>query len=419
MGWALLYLDSCKDKAVFKALARHGKVEYVDCIDDALFRMAEVDFDYFFVDADVPQSLAFIKHVRHDPQLPPPRAVVLLTGNTDEDCEAWSVDTFVNKAHVYEDLPFIFSHFRQPSVDDTAVIRIAPEPLEHNPVQPSAAVKRLKGLSRNGSGPGETVVKTETESVDIAESVRRRGDRRDVSGRIPGAVPTSHGSLRQDLEEEPTGRFDRSATEGRRVTSRSIRITAAVLGLAAIAAWIIFLGPFGGAGKKAGNSSSSVSAEKRDTLGDSRQTDLKTSGAVSDSAPDRVDATPVTASEPQSAPSDPAGADGQSQAAVTAQPAAAVDVGPPPAAGEAAPPVVPAANNAPRVSISGPSTVKTGETATYTATAGDADGDPISYSWGGCSRAKCWNAPGQYEVSVTATDSRGASASASMLVTVM
>ena len=76
-------------------------------------------------------------------------------------------------------------------------------------------------------------------------------------------------------------------------------------------------------------------------------------------------------------------------------------------------------NHPPTVSISGPTMVTATETATYSASASDPDGDPITYSWGSSTRAKAWSTPGLYEVSVTVTDSHGASASASISVRVI
>src|SRR5450756_3172641 len=93
-----------------RQLKRHGKAYYANDMNEALFLMAEKDFDYYFIDADVPHAQAFIKHIEHDPQLVSPRAVVLLTDNEDEDCEAWSADTFITTvSYTHLTLPTIYS----------------------------------------------------------------------------------------------------------------------------------------------------------------------------------------------------------------------------------------------------------------------------------------------------------------------
>jgi hypothetical protein len=74
-------------------------------------------------------------------------------------------------------------------------------------------------------------------------------------------------------------------------------------------------------------------------------------------------------------------------------------------------------NNKPSVSISGPGQLMRGQSATYTASASDPDGDSVSLNW--TSRAFCSDVPGTYSLSVTATDSRGASSSYSISISVI
>ena len=79
----------------------------------------------------------------------------------------------------------------------------------------------------------------------------------------------------------------------------------------------------------------------------------------------------------------------------------------------------PAVNHPPTVGISGPTQLTVRQTATYTASGSDPDGDGITYSWGGSTTTRCWSTPGLYTVSVTVTDSRGESAGASVSVRVI
>ena len=74
-------------------------------------------------------------------------------------------------------------------------------------------------------------------------------------------------------------------------------------------------------------------------------------------------------------------------------------------------------NHAPVVSISGPSTVNQGQTVTYSASGSDPDGDPLTLSW--TSRTVQFNTTDAVTLTVTATDSRGASSTASMTVHVI
>ena len=122
----ILYLGVKKERAVTKALSKHGKVFHASDINDALLLLVENDFDYYFVDADTPQAQAFLKHLEHDPHLVAPRGVVLLTDNEDEDCSAWRVDTFITRERIGKDTPYIFSHLRSEAAEPAKVLYIAP-----------------------------------------------------------------------------------------------------------------------------------------------------------------------------------------------------------------------------------------------------------------------------------------------------
>ena len=126
MRHQILYLDSSKSRPVLKALRKQGIVSHAGDINQALFLIAESDFEYYFVDADTAQAHAFLKHLKHDPQLAPPSATVLLSCNEEEDCAAWNVDTFITRNRVGEDIPYVFSHLRGTRRDPDNVLRIAP-----------------------------------------------------------------------------------------------------------------------------------------------------------------------------------------------------------------------------------------------------------------------------------------------------
>jgi hypothetical protein len=77
----------------------------------------------------------------------------------------------------------------------------------------------------------------------------------------------------------------------------------------------------------------------------------------------------------------------------------------------------PAPNRAPVVSVSGPTQINRGQTASFSASAYDPDGDSVSLSWSNTN--KCWTIPGIYTVSCSATDSRGATGYGSISVNVI
>ncbi|UXI66500.1 PKD domain-containing protein [Tahibacter amnicola] len=88
-----------------------------------------------------------------------------------------------------------------------------------------------------------------------------------------------------------------------------------------------------------------------------------------------------------------------------------------------------AGNRAPTVSVvADTTTAATGATVTFTATAADADSDSLAYTWdwgdgtyGGINArtaTKSWSSAGHYRVRVTASDMKGGTASAAVVVTV-
>lgn len=103
---------------------------------------------------------------------------------------------------------------------------------------------------------------------------------------------------------------------------------------------------------------------------------------------------------------DSAGVDRQAPVEATVAPVE--DPSPAPAASE---------NHAPVVSINGPSTVNRGQTVTYSASGSDPDGDPLTLSW--TSRTIQFNTTDAVTLTVTVTDSRGASSTASKTIHVI
>ncbi len=371
MGDTILYLDSRQSRAVMKELRKHGTVDHAQDINQALLFMAEKDFAYFFVDADTPQAQAFLKHLQHDPTLPPPSGVVLLTDNDEEDCEAWSVDTFINRGRIHGDVPYVFSHQKVERPDDANVLKIA----EHANVQRIAAGEKTEG-ARDTTPP-------ETEApVDETFNLRKRA---------AGSSKTEY-----------------SFAQG---ANRRYRFIFAAVLILALGLWLFVWGPFArnnGQGRRQADSHK-VAAESP-----AKNRERKSNPETLPSVP--VNYASSTAPVAQSAPAVAAAAESP---AATEKPAAASS--PSSQSGEtaAAPEQQPAVNHPPTVGISGPTQVTARQTASYTASGSDPDGDGVTYSWGGSTTTRCWSTPGLYTVSVTVTDSRGMSAGASISVRVI
>lgn len=335
--------------------------------------MAGKDFDYYFVDADIPNARAFIKHIEHDPQLAPPRAVVLLTDNEEEDCEAWSADTFITKSKIYEDLPYIFSHLRGKHPEQANVVRIAPDRVNESDNASSEVISRR--FCRR----------------ERAESARPV-DEKDYSIAPPEQVMQNQEHLRGKRGLSTAG-----SDHGRRLRLVAVAFLIVMAGL-----WLFVWGPFGNNAvphRSRTSGHKNVEAETANSAG--VKNELIDTGDMQGSA---------TVVQPENSPppvTQPAATVPDSS---NTQPAAIVP--------DSSPPSEPV-NHAPTVYISGPVQISARETATYTAVASDCDDDSLSYSWGSSSKSAAWSVPGLYSISITVTDSHGASSSASISVRVI
>lgn len=396
MASGILYLDSSQEKSVTRALNRHGHVRHVPDINEAMFLMAEHDFDYFFVDADTPQARAFVLHLRHDPQLLPPKAVVLLTRNDDEDCEAWQVDAFITKSRVSSDVPYVFSHLKSPPVEAASVLRIAPSDVSEKP--PEALSGVLRGRRRERDIPDGETRSSGEDSVEVAEE-----DSMDPFAGVAGLRRRKEATAERSKVNVRTGKAP-------------FKALALIFLLAAVGLWLFTLGPLASSSRRGADKPGSKSVEAGTSKADS-----KAVGEVVSTEPDLDSdadnrAVPGLTLEPASTqPVQPA-------AAATSSPGEP-DTGQPGSetpSGYRAPapvPETPPVNRPPAASISGPTQVVHGDTATFTASASDSDGDSVSLSW--TTKNMCWSTPGLFSVTVTATDSRGASSTSSKSVRVI
>ncbi|MBU1672360.1 MAG: hypothetical protein KKF41_10280 [Actinobacteria bacterium] len=383
----ILYLDGSATRSVKKPLAKHGDVFQAGDITEALYLMAERDFDYYFIDADIREARPFIHHIRHDPQLAPPHGIVLLTDNREEDCEAWRVDTFITRERFAQDVPYVFSHLRGREEEPENVIRIGPAPAadrrdrvsersERATARPSRTSTRPARVSRlldqeTSFGDADAAEAVSAESVPVAEA--------------PGTTV----SLQTDFS-------------GSRSVRGPFKVAAALVLVGALAVWAFTLGPLGSqAGREdaKADKSEGVKAGSYDKPGGSRPEDSG-SGMPYTTSP------PAVAPPPSAAAPAPAttvmDSDGAEPAAATT-PSNEVPA--------------PTANSTPSASISGPDQLMRGESGTFCASGSDPDGDSVSLSW--TSRTLCWSSPGLYSVSVTVTDSRGAVSSTSKSVRVI
>ncbi len=376
---------------MIKALSKQGEVSHAKDTNQALYLVAERDFKYYFVDADTPQAQAFLKHLRHDPQLAPPSATVLLTNNEEEDCTAWSVDTFVTRSRVGEDIPYIFSHLKGGPADAGNVLRIAPrDEIRAAKASGSSGRPRLEspiGVEADG-GESEPADSPEADAVGAETAGRALTGKR--------SKPTA--SAREDKAFTAS-----SGNRGR------YRYAAVALLLIASGLWLFVWGPFaaGNKGTRIQSSGRKVEAEssRRQNRGPWQVIKpfdyLQPSASAQQSAPPAAPSAGVPGAIVQPPPADARSfvVEKEKQEAPVAQP--------------------PAANRAPSVSISGPTLVHVGETATYHANASDPDGGSLSCSWGGTSKNTAFQNTGTYPISVSVTDPGGLSASATIMVTVM
>jgi hypothetical protein len=370
----ILYLDSSRYRPITRALLGHGDVVYAADVNQALKEVVANEFDYFFVDADTPHARAFLEHLSHDPQLPPPSGRILLTGNDEEDCEAWNVDTFVKRDRVKEDIPYIFSHLKRPRGEEVKVLRIAPGPDVYE---------------------------------DHREASKTTDEHEDLGERSHEEVSGLHTRACQQEKDLPLQ--TRSSRRSSGTVSWWYRIAALALLLAAAGLWVFTNGPL---------SSSGVRKDDRKGL---RKVEAESSVEGRAEVPKASDSAPPVSSE----------AALSSEAAQQVSAPVQVDESSDPSAGpgdqvsgdstevpiEAAP--TPTSNRQPGVSISGPSQVIARQVAAFSANASDPDGDALTFSWGSSTTTRCWNAPGLYSVTVTVTDGRGGSASATMSVRVI
>lgn len=395
MDTQILYLDARRIRAVGRALGKHGVVSYVPDINQALFSMAEKDFDYFFIDADTPQARAFLKHLKHDPQLPPPKALVLLTDNEEEDCEAWGVDTFVKRSRVIEDVPYIFSHLKGEPFEHANVLRIAPPNASESSVAGNKTASRKETFQRLHRKREERQSRRGSAGKSGAQDPLGERDSDDEHERATYGLESA-------LRTRATSRSQSSVASGGRANTR-YRYAAVFLLVVALGLWLFTWGPFAtGKARIKNQVKKKVEAESGSKSGKNSSSRFalplgysSSPGLTSESAPSAV---PTTKEVPVSV-----------ESPVRSEP-------PPTNVAEQAPQPI---NHPPSVSISGPTHVHVGETVTYYANASDPDADSLSYSWGGSSKNKCWQTPGQYSISVTVLDSGGLSASDSLLVEVM
>ncbi len=365
----ILYLDAKRDKALQRALSKYGTVSYAQDLNSALFLMADNDFDYYFIDADVPESQAFLKHLRHDPQLTTPRGVVLLTMNDEEDCEAWAVDTFLSRDNAIDDISYVFSHLKGDRCESATVLRIA----SFNPEGP---VRQLDSVSEHSKPTIAASEPADPEETDAREHLNLR-HRKEFNGADTDATVNS---------AQPSNK------------ARNMRLTLVGALLVVLGVWLFVAGPLS---TKASKSKSKESTRKR--VNAEAQRESKADQKYESSAPGSTPATTTTAPAPAPSP-------------VEASSVAPTDTSEQPAP-TTPPPAQPAVNHPPGVSIAGPTQVMRGQSANYSASGSDPDGDSVSFSW--TSRTMCWSTPGLYSVSVTVTDSKGATGANSISVRVI
>lgn len=402
MNPSILYLDSKKSRRLSRSLGKHGDVSHAADVNEALVLMVDRDFDYFFVDADTPQAHAFLKHIHHDPQLAPPRGVVLLTDNDEEDCEAWEVDTYIGRARADADLPYVFSHLRGETgarhSDVLSIISVGPGPVEGSPPK----VGRVLGTDpedlRDGDadGGGLDSKGPGTSSAGAWPRESEKGERK----------PNDHpGGIGLDATFCEPGVTRKQYRKGR----AGLYLVAFLV--IAIGALVFAWGTFRGGSSQEPEGSTSTSAVTPDSS--SVQEELYVPGM----AQDDLLLIPPSEETLRTAPSS-----GKTEcAAESHQEAVAVDEQGVVEPAEADFPDPPAAvsNRAPAAAVSGPSQVKRGQVVTYCCNATDPEGDGLSYSWGSASKSFCWSAPGVYAVSCTVTDPHGNSATGSMSVRVI
>lgn len=407
LKYRILYLDSQKRKAVRRALAKYGEVCLAPDINEALVAMCEQDFDYFFVDADTPYSRPFIIHLRHDPQLLPPKAVVLLTDNEEEDSEAWAVDTYLHRERVEKDLPYVFSHLKGEGTAPENVLSIS-APREE---------ARSRNMAREATPENfeeETApIFFDEQIFEVSSSAEQVKHKPPLEEEEPSDVEKPKSAFRLGEEPRPLKR------EVHHPQSAKLKILGLALALVAFIVCAFTIGPFEIAKQSAGSkegTSHKVEAESSNpkrsfyvpevSEGESPAADFTLPSLPTNSPTLPENPAKVYEQEPKSESISSASSKGseipstQVESPERSQPSKA-------------------ANAPPSVRVSGPALLHVRETGTYVACASDADGDPLSYSWGSSTKQMSWATPGLYSLSVVVTDCKGMSGSASMSVRVI
>lgn len=348
-----------------RALAKYGEVRLAPDINEALVAMCEQDFDYFFIDADTPYSCPFIIHLRHDPQLLPPRAVVLLTGNEEEDLEAWAVDTYLHRERMEKDLPYVFSHLKGEKTAPENVLSIS-APRED---------ARSRNMAREANPENfeeETAPIFFKEQIfEVSSSAEQVKHKPPLEEEEPRDVKKPEFAFRERERLRPL------KEEAHHHNSKRLKILGLALALVASIICAFTIGPFEIAKQSADSkddTSSRVEAESSDS--ENRFAIPKADEVESFAAESPAPSSP--ASSP-SLPQAPAKAREQEPKSESPSPVSSKGNEVPVAQIETVDGSKPgeAANAPPSVRISGPTLLHVRETGTYTACASDADGDSL------------------------------------------
>ncbi len=425
-GIGIFYLDSRRDSCVRKTLKKYGRVYYARDIDQALPLLVESQFSYFFIDADLPMAQVFIKHLRHDPQISKPGAIVLLTENDDEDCDAWLVDTYIKRSRFAQDVPYIFSHLKPEPETEGNVVHIAREISAQAQQEVAFLKERAKSRSLKIRKGGRLRI-LEKESVDSRRSSEESVSCSQVcdSGHLqPDAFldhfevceipPDKSGCNRSDDV------FHGSKTPRSLINVKKLMTFFCVCMIAGFALWVLTVGPLSGSSTrdwKQSQDSSVKSYSRRKSKSNEVPFPVSVEQYSSRNNPPDYQSTPQANFERESA-----GADQIQDNQANSKPPEETNMSEMVAQKKETRyenETKVTENRPPLVSISGPVEVLHRQTVVYTAVASDPDGDRISYSWGGNTKTVNWSTPGIYQVSVTVTDSRGLSASATLTVRVI
>ena len=394
----ILYIDASTSKSIARALSRYGTVHSAVDVNEAFRLLVENEIDYYFIDADVPNALPFLRHIRHDPSIVPIKGYVLLTNNMEEDCQAWGVDFYVHKQRLKLEIPYIFSHLRESA----------------------GPIAKVSSISDDFDPYGES---EHADLISISPQGRSFQGKESPYGKA--------GTWRN--------RWQRGSDRGGLRRAFTI-ITFCLIFIATVGAAVIIW-----SGKEepgvSGINSQDVSTDKKqesaDEYSDGKPADKKSGGLKESSAILRLLEEVVTGEEQVDAGysekdigSVPSlvnwPGNGSVSEPVPSQENTQPEHEPPPVQlqeepGSSEPPPP---NRNPTVSISGPTTVQRGHTAYYQASASDPDGDPLTYSWSGVAGSgstagKSFPSPGQFGVNVTVSDGRGGTATTGLIMNVI